>query len=118
MAVRFASVEEYVASFPADVQAVLEEVRDTIVRAVPDAGEKISYQIPTVTVDGSALLYYAGWKEHISIYPLPEGDAELDAALAPYISGASTAKFPLAEPIPYDLVARIARQHLANRTSG
>jgi len=111
----FDSVEDYIASFPLDVQAVLEEVRDTVMRAVPEAGEKISYQIPTITVDGRALMYFAGWKAHVSIYPLPEGDPELDEAMAPYRSGASTAKFPLAEPIPYELITRIATQHLANR---
>ena len=65
------SVDEYIASFPAEVQAVLEEVRRTIHAVVPGAGEKISYQIPTITLDGKSLLYFSGWKEHISDLPDP-----------------------------------------------
>ena len=65
---KFGSVEEYIGSFPADVQPVLEQVRRAILSAVPGAGETISYQIPTIMLGGRPLLYFAGWKRHISVY--------------------------------------------------
>ena len=109
------SVDEYIASFPADVQAVLEEVRRTIHAVVPRAGEKISYQIPTITLDGKSLLYFSGWKEHISVYPIPPVDDALAAAIEPYRSGKGTLKFPLNDPIPYDLITRLTQAFLAAR---
>ena len=105
----FADVDAYIGSFPADVQQVLDTVRRTLHEAVPGAGERISYQIPTITVDGRSLVHFAGWKRHISLYPGPEGDADLDAALAPYRSGQGTLRFPLDQPMPLALIARVAR---------
>ena len=84
--------------------------------AAPGSGEKISYQIPTITLDGSSLVYFAGWKKHISVYPLPERlDPTTAQELAPYTSGASTAKFPLDKPIPYDLIGRLTQLHAEAR---
>ncbi len=68
-----ATIDDYIASFPEDVQTILGEVRRTIREAAPDAVESISYQIPTYKLKGQALIYFAGWKHHISIYPLPSG---------------------------------------------
>ncbi|MFE4499909.1 iron chaperone [Rhodococcus sp. NPDC056743] len=105
---KFETIDQYIASFPAEVQTVLESVRQTIHKAVPGAGETISYQMPTITVGGKSVVHFAGWKHHISMYPLPEGDAEFEKAIDPYRSAKATAKFPLNKPIPLDLVARIA----------
>ena len=80
----------------------------TLHAAVPGAGETISYDIPALTLHGRSVVYFAGWKRHVSVYPVPDGDDDYEAALAPYRSGASTAKFPLTEPVPYQLVAQIA----------
>ena len=66
VAEQFATVDEYLASFPDDVEAVLQELRRTIRGAVPDAGEKISYRIPAMTLDGKVLVYFAGWKDYVS----------------------------------------------------
>ena len=112
---KFMSVEEYLDTFPPQTRAVLEDVRRTLHRAVPGAGEAISYQIPTITLDGSALLYFAGWKQHVSLYPVPEGDAELEQLLAPYRSGASTLKFPLSRPMPRHVLPEVARRHVERR---
>jgi uncharacterized protein YdhG (YjbR/CyaY superfamily) len=112
---KFASVDDYIDSFPPDVQQVLQEVRRTIRRVVPDAGEKISYQIPTVTLDGKALLYFSGWKEHIALYPIPPLDDDLAADIEPYRSGKGTLKFPLTKPIPYDLITRLTQAFVAAR---
>ena len=82
---------------------------------MPGSGETISYGIPTITVDGAALLYFAGWKRHVSVYPVPEGDERYEATVGPYRSGASTAKFPLSAPIPFDVIAAIAARWAAIR---
>jgi uncharacterized protein YdhG (YjbR/CyaY superfamily) len=111
----FSTVEEYIGTFPADVQEILQRVRQTILAAVPGAGEKISYQIPTVTLDGQALLYFSGWKQHISVYPIPDGDDALAAEIAPYRAGKGTLRFGLDEPIPYELIGRLARAFVASR---
>jgi uncharacterized protein YdhG (YjbR/CyaY superfamily) len=112
---KFASVDEYIGSFPPDVQQVLQEVRRTIREVVPDAGEKISYQIPTITLDGKALMYFSAWKEHISLYPLPPLDDALAADTEPYRSGKGTLKFPLDKPIPYNLITRLTQAFVTAR---
>ena len=76
-------------------------------RVVPGADETISYNLPTITLDDRPLIYFAGWKRHVSVYPIPDGDETYESQLSPYRSGASTARFPLAKPIPYDLIAQI-----------
>jgi uncharacterized protein YdhG (YjbR/CyaY superfamily) len=111
------TISAYIASFPDDVRAVLANVRQAILGAVPDADEQVSYGIAAITVGGAPLLYFAGWKRHISVYPAPAGDADFDRAAAPYRSGRSTLKFPLDQPVPYDLIAQAARLHLAHRGS-
>ena len=76
---------------------------------MPGADEKISYDIPALTIDGEAIVYFAGWTRHVSVYPIPDGDADYERELAPFRSGASTAKFPLSKPIPFDLIGRITK---------
>ncbi|WP_344214521.1 iron chaperone [Kribbella sancticallisti] len=112
----FGSVDEYIASFPEDVQEILQRVRQTIRAVVPDAGEKISYQMPTFTLDGKNLVHFSGWKKHISIYPIPPLDDVPAKEIEPYKSGEGTLKFPLNKPIPYDLIGRLAEAFLASRT--
>jgi uncharacterized protein YdhG (YjbR/CyaY superfamily) len=104
---QLASVDDYIGSFPAEVRAILETVRRTIRNAVPTAGETISYQIPTITLDGRSLLYFAGWKHHVSVYPAPTGDEAFERQVAPYRSSKGTLKFPLSKPIPYDLIEQV-----------
>ena len=111
----FASVGEYIASFPADVAPVLEGVRRAVHAAVPGAGESISYGMAAITLDGTPLLYFAGWKRHVSLYPVPAGDAEFERRLEPYRSAKSTLKFLLSEPVPTDLIAEVARRHAEAR---
>jgi uncharacterized protein YdhG (YjbR/CyaY superfamily) len=109
VAAQFATVDEYIASFPDDVREILERIRALIHRVVPESGETISYDIPAVTRGGRALVYFAGWKHHVSVYPLPAGDPEFERELAPYRSGPGTAKFPLGKPVPYELIGRLVR---------
>ncbi len=112
------SVDQYISSFPQPVQDVLQEIRRTMHDEVPGAGETISYDIPTITLDDRSLVYFAGWKRHVSVYPIPDGDVAYETAVAPYRSGASTAKFALDKPIPYDVIGRIAALHRDNRVGG
>jgi uncharacterized protein YdhG (YjbR/CyaY superfamily) len=112
----FKSVDEYIGTFPDDVQVILEKVRQTIRAVVPSPGEKISYQLPTITLDGKSLMYFSGWKEHISVYPIPQVEAALAQEIEPYRSGKGTLKFPLNKPIPYDLISRLAKAFVDSRT--
>ena len=105
------NTSEYIADFPPAVQRVLRRVRSTIRKAMPGAEEAISYQIPTFRLHGRAVLYFAGWKAHYSLYP---ADARLVAAfkddLAPYqVNNKGTIRFPLSEPVPVALIAGIAK---------
>lgn len=102
------SIDAYIASFPPEVQDVLQRIRRTVREAAPDTTEAITYGIPTLLLGERHLIYFAGWKRHISIYPIPAADAALRKAIAPYESGKGTLKFPLREPIPYELIGRIA----------
>ena len=113
MAQQHASIDAYLSTFPPEVQAKLEELRQTIRAAAPDATETISYNIPTFKQAGTYLIYFAGWKNHISVYPIPKADAELEQAIAPYREAKGTLKFPLDQPIPPDLIRRIVTTRLA-----
>jgi uncharacterized protein YdhG (YjbR/CyaY superfamily) len=115
MAQHFNSVDEYIASFPAEVQGILQEIRSRCHAAVPQSGEMISYGIPTVTLDGKYVVYFAGWAHHISVYPVPAGDADFQAEIAPYRSAKGTLKFPLGKPVPYGLIAKTAALLAAQR---
>jgi uncharacterized protein YdhG (YjbR/CyaY superfamily) len=106
----FRSVDEYIGTYPQDVQATLQRVRRAIRKAVPGAAELISYQIPAYVVRPGPVLYFAGWKAHYSLYP---ATAALVAAfkddLAPYEVSKGTIRFPLSQPVPVNLIERIAR---------
>jgi uncharacterized protein YdhG (YjbR/CyaY superfamily) len=106
----FKSVDEYIASQPEAVQGVLERVRSTIRKAVPQAEEVISYKIPTYKLQGGPVLYFAGWKQHFSLYPVTANVvAAFKDEIAPYLVEKATLRFPLAQPIPVKLIGRIAK---------
>ncbi|MDQ3475956.1 MAG: DUF1801 domain-containing protein [Actinomycetota bacterium] len=115
MAPQFATIDDYIASYPDDVQSILEEVRRTIRSAVPAPGETISYAMPTITLDGKPLVYFAAWKQHIGLYPIPRADEATERDLAPYRSTKDTVKLPFDKPIPYDLVKRLAELLVTRR---
>ena len=106
----FKSVDEYIASQPDAVRSVLDRVRSTIRKAVPEAEETISYQIPAYKLHSLPVLYFAGWKKHYSLYPA--GDRLIAAfhdELAPYEISKRTIRLPLSEPVPVELIGRIAK---------
>lgn len=102
----FTTIDEYIAGFPAEVQAILQKVRATIRQAAPDAQEKIGYGIPTFTLHGN-LVHFAAYKNHIGFYPAPRGIEKFKDELAAYAGSKGTIQFPLDQPIPYELIRRI-----------
>ena len=105
----FRSVDEYILTQPAEVQAVLLRVRAAIREALPDAEEGISYQIPAYRLGGKVALYFAGWKEHFSLYPASAAMlAALGEDLAGHVVSKGTIRFPLSEKVPGGLIGRIA----------
>jgi uncharacterized protein YdhG (YjbR/CyaY superfamily) len=103
------TTNDYIADFPKDVQAVLRKVKATIKKAAPGAQETISYGIPAFNLNGQYLIYYAGYKKHVGIYPIPGGDAQFRKRVAPYVAGKGTLRFPLEEPIPYALITKVVK---------
>ena len=101
-------IDAYIARFPADVQAILQQIRQTIRDAASGAQEKISYQMPTFYLHGN-LVYFAAWKQHIGLYPPVAGDEELRQEAAVYAGEKGNLQFPLDQPIPYDLIRRIVQ---------
>ena len=108
----FGSIDEYIASFPPDIQARLEAMRATIRAAAPDAEEKISYQMPTFFLKGN-LVHFAAFKQHIGFYPAPQGIEEFKDELSKYKGSKGAVQFPLDQPLPLDLVSRIVRFRVA-----
>ena len=106
----FTNVDEYISAQPEIAQVVLQLVRSTLRKALPGAEEVISYKIPAYRVHGGIVLYFAGWKEHYSLYP---AGARLVRAckdqLASYKVSKGTIRFPLSEPVPVKLIERIAK---------
>jgi len=101
-------IDVYIAGFPDNVQAILEKIRMTISKAAPDAEEAIKYQIPTFTLGGN-LIHFAGFTNHIGLYPAPRGNATFKDELSAYEGGKGTVRFPLDKPIPYSLITRIVK---------
>lgn len=109
-------IDEYIASFSPDVQAILERIRSTIKQAAPDAQETISYRIPAFTFHG-ILVYFAAFKKHIGLYPPVRGDAKLEKSVSIYAGEKGNLKFPLDRPIPYDLIERIVKLRVKQNLS-
>ena len=102
-------INEYIAGFPESVRGILEALRATIKEAAPGAEETISYAIPAFKLKGRMLVYFAGFKNHIGLYPAPRGNEAFKKELSGYKGGKGTVQFPLNEPIPLPLVAKIVK---------
>jgi uncharacterized protein YdhG (YjbR/CyaY superfamily) len=102
------NIDGYISQFPADVQAVLQKVRETIRRAAPEATETISYMMPAFRQHG-ILVFFAAWKNHVGMYPPISGNKALEKAVARYAGPKGNLQFPLDEPMPYDLIQRIVK---------
>ena len=105
---RFETIDEYIKTFPKDIQKILEQVRETIKVAAPNAEEAISYQIPTFKLNGN-LVHFAAFKNHIGFYPAPSGHKAFEKELSVYKSGKGSIQFPLDKPMPLALIKKIVR---------
>jgi uncharacterized protein YdhG (YjbR/CyaY superfamily) len=106
----FTSIDEYIATFPKDIQKILGELRETIKAASPGAEEKISYQMPTFTLHGN-LVYFAAHKNHIGFYPgtFVSVLQAFNHEISSYVDGKGTLKFPLDTPLPLELISKIVK---------
>lgn len=104
---KFTTMDAYIASVPKEIQDILEKIRQTIQKAVPNAVEAISYQIPTFKLNGKNLVHFAAWIDHIGFYATPSGNAAFKKELTHYKVAKGSIQFPLEEPIPYDLVTKM-----------
>jgi uncharacterized protein YdhG (YjbR/CyaY superfamily) len=101
-------IDEYITRFPKETQDILKQIRTTIKNIIPGAEETISYGIPTFRLNGRYLIYFAGFKKHIGLYPVPGGSKVFDKLFSAYkTSGKGTIQFALDKPIPYGLIAKI-----------
>jgi uncharacterized protein YdhG (YjbR/CyaY superfamily) len=105
------TVDEYIQSFPAATRKVLESVRATVLASVPGGEERLSYRMPAVFFNG-VVVYYAAFKEHLGLFP-PAQDPAVRAKVAQYAGPKGNLQFPLAAPIPLDLVAQVVQARLA-----
>ena len=102
------NIDEFIAGYPEDVQKVLKKVRAAIKKAAPRAEETINYGIPTFTLEGN-LVHFSAFKKHIGFYPTPSGIEKFKKELSPYEGAKGSVKFPLDQPIPYDLITKIVK---------
>ena len=102
------SIDQYIAGYPPDVQAILEKIRLTIRKVAPDAQETIKYQLPTLTLKGN-LVHFGAFQKHIGFYPTPTGTAKFKKELSVYEGAKGSIRFPLDRPIPYALIRKIVK---------
>lgn len=105
---KFASIDDYLATVPTDARHILEEIRKIVKHTVPAAQETISYQMPAFRLD-RIFIYFAAFKQHVGIYPPVKGNRNLMKALLPYRGGKGNLKFPLDQPMPYDLICQVVK---------
>lgn len=102
------TIDEFIANSPSEAQGVLKRIRATVRKAAPDAEETINYGIPTFTLKGN-LVHFAGFKTHVGFYPTPSGIEKFKKELSAYETAKGSVKFPLDQPIPYELIEKIVK---------
>ena len=108
MARQFKTMDEYIDTFPEDVRNILNELRQAIKEAAPEAEETINYQIPTFTLHGN-LVHFAALKNHIGFYPTPSGMEAFKKELSSYKGAKGSVQFPIDQPLPLPLIRRIVK---------
>jgi uncharacterized protein YdhG (YjbR/CyaY superfamily) len=106
--IKFNDIDTYIASFPAETQQLLSQMRATIRTAAPEAAETINYGMPTFTLKGN-LVHFAAFKNHIGFYPTPSGIEKFKKELSAYEGAKGSVKFPVDKPIPFNLIAEIVK---------
>ncbi|MGJ4789436.1 hypothetical protein EHQ52_15685 [Leptospira koniambonensis] len=104
----FKSIDEYIKTFPKEVQSILQELRKVIQEEAPEASEKISYQIPTFYLNGN-LVHFAAYKNHIGFYPGASGIAKFKKEIDKYKNAKGSVQFPIDRPLPFSLVRKIVK---------
>ena len=107
------TIDEYIAEFPPETQKRLAQIRALIKELAPSATETISYAIPTFDLNGKHLVHFAGYAHHVGLYPTPSGMVAFAEELEPYRAGKGSARFPLDEPLPVDLIGRIVEYRVS-----
>lgn len=110
------TVNEYIATFPKDVQESLNQIQEIIHKSAPEATESIAYEMPAYKFNGKPLVYFAGYKSHIGFYATPSGHTEFSEELSKYKQGKGSVQFPLSEPLPFDLIKRIVEFRVKENT--
>lgn len=110
-------IDQYIETFPAEVQTLLRKIRALILEIAPDAEEGMAYGMPGYKTQGKPLVYFAGYKNHIGLYALPTGHAAFATELDGYKQGKSSVQFPVNKPMPYALIERILRFRLKENRS-
>jgi uncharacterized protein YdhG (YjbR/CyaY superfamily) len=108
METKITTIDDYIATFPANVKDNLNQIRATIKKAAPDAIEKISYGMPTFELNGN-LIHFAAFKNHIGLYPAPQGIEAFKTELSGYKGAKGSVQFPLDQQMPLDLISRITK---------
>lgn len=103
----FATIDEYIAQFPPEIQDRLQQIRKLVHEIAPHATERISYKMPTFETDGKVLVHFAVFKKHIGFYPIPSGTEQFAEELSQYKGGKGSVQFPLDQPLPLDLIRRM-----------
>ena len=102
-------VDQYIKSFPSGTQKMLQQIKTAVKKLAPDSEEVISYGIPAFKLSGKNLVYFAGWKEHVSMYPVPKGNKTLQKEISRYQTGKGTLQFSLDKPLPLKLITKIVK---------
>ena len=110
------TIDEYIAGFPPDVQAILQQIREIVHAAAPEASEAIKYAMPTFVLNGN-LVHFAAFKHHIGFYPVPSGIEKFKKELSGYKGAKGSVQFPLDEPMPFDLIRKIVKFRVKENTS-
>jgi uncharacterized protein YdhG (YjbR/CyaY superfamily) len=110
--ITYETIDEYILQFPQEIQEILKTIRKVVRESAPEAQEKISYQMPTFALLGN-LVHFAAFKNHIGLYPTPSGIEAFKDELSKYKGAKGSIRFPLDEPIPYELIGRIVKLRVA-----
>jgi uncharacterized protein YdhG (YjbR/CyaY superfamily) len=107
MKTNYTTVEQYIETFPKDLQLLLNQIREVVKKNAPKATETIAYGIPAYKTNGKPLVYFAAFKTHIGFYATPTGHEAFQKTLSQYKQGKGSVQFPLDQPIPFNLIAEI-----------
>jgi uncharacterized protein YdhG (YjbR/CyaY superfamily) len=106
------NVDDYILTFPEEIQVLMNQIRETILTTAPSAQESISYNMPAYKMNGRPLVYFAGFKNHIGFYATPSGHAAFETELGKYKQGKGSVQFPLDKPLPLELISKIVKYRI------